>query len=434
MKALRSLPSGRLIAQQTGWLGATSCVQLIGGLVHILFATRILGADGFGALAVITATAGLIHGVLAMPSGHTVITFASKSLADQRPREASALVRFVTCTSLGTSALAVLVICAVAFLAGDLILIDDAHSSALMLYGVVGFFLTTIPPAFAVLRMANRLRERFLAACADNLVRAAILTAIWMLDGGLVAVVLSSVAGAAVHGTYLLVAGVLSAPAAGIVGLTDSHSMRVSREAARFHFTIFGRTTIGALAYNLDSVLLAQFVGASDVGLYRAARYVVDLARRPFDLLNGAVQPVLSRLWFDRQGTELRDTVRLFTVASATLAASGLGLLLLVRSELAILFFGADFAGVAPLLLALTPGAFVSCLVVPATLPITVGRSLAPLVSSTSALIALVVATWLLVPTYGVDGGAWARTTSTVAPFVVLLPSIVSVLRASRRL
>ena len=426
--------SDRLIAQQTVWLGATSGIQLVGGVAHILFGTRILGAAGFGALAVVMATAALIHSIIAIPGSDTVTTFANRSLVEGRPREAGALVRFVVFVSTGLSLVAFLVICAVGLLAGDLVLVGDTHISVLVLYGLVGVFLATNSSALAVLRIADNLRASFVVACADNLVRLGILAAAWVTGGGLVAVVSASVAGAAVSGVGMLVAATLCARKAGFAGLLDSLSLRVPKDAAKFHFTMFGRTTVGALAHNVDTVLLAQFVGASDVGLYRASRHLVDMARQPFNLIGIAVQPVLSRLWFDRQGAQLRGTIRRFTAFSAAFAVLGFAALALIREEIAVSLLGVEFAGVAPLILILIPGAFASSLAVPATLPLAVGRSMPALASSASGLVAVVTAMWFLAPTHGVVGGAWARTILMVVAFAVLMPAFTSIVRESRRL
>lgn len=432
MEASRS--SDRLIAQQTAWLGATSGVQVVGGVAYVVVATRILGADGFGALAVIMATCALIHSVIAIPGSDTVTTFASRSLVEGRPDGAATLFRFVVAASTVLSFVAFGCIGVVAILAGDLVLIDDTPASVLMLYATVGVFLATNSTALAVLRLADQLRASFLVCCADNVVRVAVLGLAWAWGGGLVAVVSASVAGAAVNGAGMLIASALLAQRAGITGLFSSPTIRVPPDVKRFHFTMFGRTTAGTLAHNVDSILLAQFVSAADVGLYRGARYLVDLGRQPLTLIGTAVQPVLSRLWFEGRGRRFRETVGRFTALSVTLAVAGFAVLAWWSEEIASVALGADFTGVAPLILLLIPGALVSAFTVPGTVPLAVGRSFPALLSSLSGLLALLVALWLLVPTHGVAGGALARTAVMVVSFAVLVPVIIATLRESRQI
>ena len=91
-------PDGR-IARQALWLGAVSATQMLGSLVQVVITVRILGPEGYGALAVIVATASLIHGLLSTPGGNTVITYVSRSVAEGRPGEAANTIRFALATS-----------------------------------------------------------------------------------------------------------------------------------------------------------------------------------------------------------------------------------------------------------------------------------------------------------------------------------------------
>ncbi len=433
-EATNAEASSRRIAQQTLWLGATSGVQLAGGLVFILLATRILGAEGFGALAVIMSTSALIHSIIAIPGGDTVTTFASRSLSEGRPEAGAAVLRLALFASTALSAVAFAMIALAGMLAADFVLIGDASISSLLLYALAGVFVATEPATLAVLRLANELRTHFLVILAGAITRVAVLGAAWIAGAGLMGVVAASVAAAAVNGIGMLAAAVLLAPKAGITGLLKSSSVRVGRDVATFHLAIFGRTTAGTLYQNADSILLAQFVGAADVGLYRAARYLADLARQPFRLLATAVQPTLSRLWFDGEGAKLREAIGRFTLLSAVIAAAGFALLAWLSEEIAVMVFGDQFVGAAPLVLLLIPGTLVSSLAVPMTLPLAVGRSFPPLISAVTGSVVFLAAVWLFVPPYGGAGGALARTVVLVASSAVLVPAIIAILRDSRRL
>ena len=69
-----------------------------------------------------------------------------------------------------------------------------------------------------------------------------------------------------------------------------SLSLKVPPDVARFQTGVFGRSTFSALAYNVDTLLVAQFAGAVDVGLYRAARQITDTGHYPFQPLRDGVQ------------------------------------------------------------------------------------------------------------------------------------------------
>ena len=54
--------SERRVARQTFWANAIAAVRLLGGIAAVYMAARILGVDGFGALAFISALCALAHG------------------------------------------------------------------------------------------------------------------------------------------------------------------------------------------------------------------------------------------------------------------------------------------------------------------------------------------------------------------------------------
>lgn len=426
--------SDRSIARHTGWLAATSVVELIGGLAYVFFATRILGPSGFGALAVVMATATLVHGIVSIGGSDTVITFATRSIADGRPRQAAGVVRFVALMSFGMSLLAYVVVSLIAAFATDLVMIDGTDTAALLWYALVGVAIANNATAIAVLRLADRLKLRFAVACASNLVRIGLLGVFWRVGGDVLTVVGASLAGAATSGLGLLVAAAFSSTQAGMGTLLASAALYVPKDVRQFHSAAFGRTVVGAMGQNIDTILLAQLLGAADVGLYRVARQIVDMTRQPFRMLRAAVQPVVSRHWHAGQGRLVRASVRRYTGLSVLVAIAGLSLLALLRDPIAVLFLGSEFSDVGSLILILIPGAFFASLGVLGMLPIVAGRAGPSLLSLASGLAASVLAIVFLVPAHGVDGGAWARTTLSVVSFLVLLPFIMATLRRSRAL
>ena len=363
-----------------------------------------------------------------------MMTFATRCAAEGRPKDAAGVVRFVFLMSLGMSVLAYVVVSLVAALAAEFVMIDGTDRAALLWYALVGVVVANNATAIAVLRLADRLRLRFAVACLSNMLRIALLGVLWTAGGDVLTVIWASLAGASVSGLGLLVAAASSSTRAGMGRLLASATMYVPKDVRRFHGAAFGRTVVGAMGQNIDTILLAQWLGAADVGLYRVARQIVDMTRQPFRMLRAAVQPVISRHWHGGEGGLVRVTVRRFTVFSVLVAAVGLSVLALLRDSIAVLFLGPEFSGVGSLILILTPGAFVSSLAVLVMMPLIAGRGWPSLLSSSSGLAVSVLAILLLVPTYGVEGGAWARTTLSVASFLVLLPFIVGTLRRSRTL
>ncbi len=431
----RLLPvSDRRLARQTLWMGAITAAQLLGGLAQVFIAARILGPEGYGVLAVVMAVAALIYGLLAIPGGETVTAFVTRGVAEGRPEEASRVLRFTLAVSLGLSLIAYALIAALTFTAGSLLGIDHTHRDAMLLYGVVGVFLATRTETLAALRLSDRVPLGLAVTIAGVLTRIGLLAAVWLTGGGLLAVVLAHIAGAVVSGAGMLVATTVSAPQAGMAGLLRSLSLRVPSDVVRFQTGAFGKSAIWVLAHSMDSILLAQFTGAANVGLYRGARQIADSTRYPFLPLKGAVQPEYSRQWYAGRGTALRRSSLRFTLATFALAVAVFGLLAIFHQPITRLILGAEFSGAAPLVLIMLVGSFVSSSVSALTiLPAAAGRvwpSVAGAGGGLAASFAIIV--WLA-PRYGAEGVAWANTAYFIVFVVVLMPFAISILRHTYR-
>ena len=419
-------------------MGAITAVQLLSGLAQLTLSARILGPEAFGVLAVIVAVAVLIHGLLATPGGETVTTFVTRAVAEERPQEASRILRFTMAVSLGLSLIAYALIAVVVLTASSLLGIEDAHRDLALMYGVVGIFLATRTESLAVLRLSDRVPLGLAITLAAVLVRVALLGIVWVRGGGMFEVVLAHIAGVVVNGAGMLVAATVSAPRAGIRGFLGSSSLKVPPDVARFHIAVFGRSTFSTLAYHTDTLLVALFTGTAgtaDVGLYRAARQITDTTHYPFHPLRDGVQLQYSRQWYSGQGGSLRRTSLLFSLVSFASAAVLFGLLAFFHQAITWFLLGEEFAGSAPLVLIMICGAFalnsISALTV---LPAAIGRFRPLLAAEAGGLTVLVGAIVWLVPLRGAEGAAWANTAYYSVIALILIPCVVSILRQTRRI
>ena len=416
-------------------MGAITAVHILGGLVQLTLSARILGPEGFGVLAAVIAVTALIHGLLAVPGGEAVTTFVTRAVAADRPQEASRILRFTMAASLGLSLVAYAVVAVLALMASSLLGIEDAYRDLALIYGVVGILLATRTESLAVLRLSDRVSLGLAITLAGVLTRVALFGAVWLKGGGLLEVVLAHIAGVVVSGAGMLVAAAVSAPRAGITGFLSSLSLKVPPDVVRFQTGVFGRSTFAALAYNVDTLLVAQFAGSADVGLYRAARQITETAHYPFQPLKDGVQLQYSRQWYSGLGGALRRTSLLFGLVSFASAAALFGLLAIFHQPIAWLFLGEEFSGAAPLLLVMIFGAFaVNSISALAVLPTAVGRVWPSLAGEMGGLAVFVAVLVWLVPLRGAEGAAWANTTYYGVIALILVPSIISTLRQSRRL
>lgn len=427
--------SERRVARQTLWTSTMLAVQVLGGVATVALSARILGAEGFGVLAVVAAVSGLVYGLAAMRGrgADTVTTFVTRCRADGRSAEAKRILRFALAVSLTLACIAYAAIAVLASAAAGLLEIGPEHRSVLLLYGVTGLLTAVNGESQAVLRLADRMLLGVAVAIAGVLLRFGLLVAVWLTGGGIVEVVLVQVAAAAVNGLGTFAAAVVSAPRAGLAGFLRSASLEVPPEVVRYHAGGFLGSGMIALRDNLDVILLAQFASTAEVGLYSAARRVAGIAGTPIASLRTGVLPEYSRLWYSGRGPELRRVVLRVTLLSVTLATAGFGLLALLREPVIRFFLGSGFSGAAPLLPVLLLGVFLTVAPAFRILPMATGRVWSPLLSQTAGLVVFLAAVTWLAPAYGAAGAAWARTTSVLASFLVITPFALSILRQGGR-
>ena len=423
--------SERRVARQTFWANAIAAVRLTGGVAAIYMTARILGVDGFGALALISAFCALVHGLANVPSAPTVTTFATRGVAEGRRDEAARVFRFSLAFSLCAALAACAVIAALALTAGDALQIPAEYRNAALALGVGGVFASANAPATGLLHMADRMSFGLAVVAVSTLLYLCALAVIWRTGGGVTEVALARAAADSATGLGTLAAAAISAPRAGLTGLTRSASIRIPSDVARFHAARVWISSANALMNNLDVILLTRFAGAagmSQAGVYSAARRVADIAGHPTYLIRGAARAEFSALWYAGRRTEMRSAALRMSAATFALASAILLILTPLREPIVRALMGADFvAGASAALPLLLLGALAPPTV--RALLMATGRWRPTSASAAAALAAFLAITLWLVPSAGATGAAWARTAFFWTDFAVALPFALMALR-----
>ena len=428
--------SDRRAARQTLWLGAITAVQVLAGLIQVMFSARILGPEGFGILAIVIAAASLVFGIATMPGEEVITTYATRSIAGGKPEEAGRVLRLALGAALSMRLLAYGLIAAGTFIVAELLgLVNSAYVLPMLLYSVTGVFTSVSGESVAVLRLADRLQLGFAVMVVSTLSGVVVLLWAWSTGGGLLMVIMSSVVRAAVLGAGMALLVALSASRAGIPGLLRSRSVRVPPDVRRFQVASFGKSSAETLHLHADALLLAGFTGAAQVGLYRAARHIIDATKLPFLSLAQGLQVEYSRQWFGGNGAGVRNLSRRFTLLAVAVAALGYGLLFIFHQPVIRILLGPDFAEAGSPLLFMLPGAFVfTSIAALYVLPTATGRATPHLIAMAAAVAAQAVVIILLAPTYGAGGGAWAVTVHSLVFAVAMIPFVVPILRQTYKL
>ena len=428
----RMLPAAdRRAARQTLWLGAITGVQALGGIIQVTFAARILGPEGFGVWSIIVAAASLLYGLTTMPGEEVITTYVTRSVAKGQPAEAGRVLRLALGAALGMRLLSYGLIAAATFTAVSLLgFFNHAYMTAMLFYSVTGILTAMSGESLAVLRLADRLPLGFAVVVVSTLCGAAALVWAWLSGGGLLVVIMSSVIRGAALGAGLALAVALSAGRAGVPGLLRASSVKVPRDVVSFQIASFGRSSVEALHIHADALLAGGVTGAAQVGLYRAARYIIDATKLPFLSVAQGVQVEYSRLWFGANGAGVRNLSRRFTVLTAAASVAGYGLLFLFHRPVIRILLGPEFADAGSSLRIMLPGAIVfTSIAALSIMPTAAGRALPHLAAMSAAVAAQATVILLLAPDYGANGAAWAATVHSLVFAAIVIPFVAMILR-----
>ena len=385
--------------------------------------------EGFGVLAIIMAVTGLVHGLIAISGDDIVTSMANRAVTEGKPDEASRILRFTIVFSIALSLIAYIIVIGLGIYANDFLRIEESDVEALFLFGIIGILMSIKAESMAMLRLSDCVSLGAAVTAASSLARISLLALVWFTDGGLIEVVWAYIAGAVVNGIGMFIVTVITAYRAGITGLFSSPSIRIPTDALKFQFGDYGKKSIMVLFDNIDYIILSQFIGASSIGVYRAARQIVDMAKRPFLLIHSALLTEYSRHWFSNELMRLRRTAFRFTLLSFVLGMLAYGLLALLNEPIVRIILGEDFSESSSLMLIMIPGVAIASIAVFATLPTAIGRIWPSFLSTATGFLAFIASIIWLTPSNGAAGGAWARTVYFLFATVVILPFVVSVLR-----
>ena len=410
-------------------------VQFVASVIQVSLTARMLGPEGYGHLSVLIAITGVSFGLLSVPGHDAITTYVTRSVSNGKIDEAAATLRFAILSAFVLSLIAYGVLGFVGITFAELIKIDRSFLGALLLFGTTGIWMSTYREGLAILRAADRLHLGVIVSSLAAFSRIAVLATGWTANGGIMIVVSAYVAGAAVNGVGMFVAGSLSAKYAGVTGLFESMSMRVPADVVRFQSARFCRGIVETLATHIDVLLIAHLSNSAQLGLFRATRQIVESSRLPFYQLESSVQLEYSKQWYAQNGVALRGLAHRSTIFTVLAATVGFGILILLRKPILSIVLGDAFAASEGLILILIPGAFGAAAIASLhVLPTATGRGIPLLFARLIALCAQVTLILLLVPKTGAGGAAWSYTTFFVVYILTILPFAALVLRQSNKL
>ena len=431
-KLLSKLRASGRVGRQTKWSMAVTIFELARGVAQITIVFRILGRENYGVLVPIYYTTGLLQAWLSVWSDQAITTYVAKSVAGGRLREASLILWSNIKLSFALGLTTYVLLALLAYASPGLVGLDADHSSLLLVFGLTAIFTANHKDSLAVLRLADRYHYSFVVALATGVVHLGALWAIWQTGGSLWLVVLISTGAAAVNGSGMLLAAVLSVRRMGLPTPDLGTSIRdMPADVIKFLRASFWQTKAGSMGWHLDPILAAKVGTDAQAGVYGVVRRVTDTLDAVASSVGQVIQTEYSRRWFGSSEGVRRLWMR-STVALSLLALATCGGIFVFRDAVEGLL-GDEFAGGATTLAYVLPGAFAYLATTAVqALPAAVGKVWPSFAWHAVAVLVHIVAIFLLMPTLGSDGAALSRTLFYVSLAAVAIPFSIPLLRQNR--
>lgn len=422
---LRSSSAGRVLAN-AGWASASTPITAGLGIVQAALLARMLGPDGLGALAVITAVCAMFGSLLRTTSAETTLVYLTRAHTAGDHTGGAQLLRYLYHVDFLTGTVSFLAVAAAAVFLPRLLQLP-AH---MIIWQVVLGLTLPLQATFWVSHASLRVCDRFAWTCGQAIGRAILRTAatavLFACSGGLGAVVLLNVVVALLDAVSLAWLARRALPAAA----PPRCRWKVPGEVWRYQLLTHGRQSIKSLSRYGDTLVLSGLAPTHQVGLYSASKQITDQLLTPAQGLLVSLFPEYSRLYFSGDLRGLRHLVLRFALlflAGGALLGTGLWM---AAPWLVHLVLGPAFLPGVPIIRVLAIGALATTVMTPLyALPTAVGRAgpaLTALVLAIAAQIGLMIA---LVPCWGATGAAWARVAYVAVWMLVLLPQILHLLR-----
>jgi O-antigen/teichoic acid export membrane protein len=392
---------------------------------------RILGPDGLGTIALLTAVAAMFGSVMRLNSAEATMVFTAKALADGDRVKAAHLVRYFHLTDLLTS-LPAFSICALsAFFLPSLLNLVPGHEWLQVLYGLTLVFHATYWTSQAVLRILGHFSWIFYHSVGHSIVKTVLVALLFVTRTGLDEMVLLLVGLSLLDGITL---GFMSWLAMRRYGVERNETRlswwQVPANVRRFQLLGHGRQIIKSMNRYVDTLIMGYTGNPLQVGYFRSGKQIADQVHVPAQGLLVALFPEYSQLHFSKNVNGLRRLVGRFLVFFVLVAFLVSVVLWFGAEWIVQVVLGEDFAPAVPTLRVLMISAVILLAMSPLySLPSAAGRAAPALQSVLAALGVQTVMILWLVPRYGALGAAWANVAYVSTWALVLTPSILAVLK-----
>jgi len=357
-------PLTRRIVRNSGYLFSATGIAAFISMLQSILAGRLLGVAGFGMLGVITMFTSVINRFASFRMGELVVKYVGNYTEVGDRQRAAAVYKAAALVEMLASLAAFGLICLLAPVGARYLAKDPTATSWFVVYGLIVLVNLISESSTGLLQLFDRYRNMAALNVVQSLFTLALIALAYLTGGGLLHILLSYLGGKTVGALGLTLAALLEATRRWGSGWWRV-SIRLLRPQARelARFAVSTNISASLSLINKDSELLwvSFFRNPLEAGYYKTALAIVNLAQLPVSPLPQATYPELSRQAAHKDWSGMRHLLRQGSLLAGgfTLLAS-LGLILLGRPLILLLYKKPEFLPAFPALLILLAGFLVA--------------------------------------------------------------------------
>ena len=391
------------VIRNSAHLFSNNSISLVLSFVQGILAARLLGASGFGLVAVVMGYASTVNGVFSFRMSELVVRYGGEYLEKGEKQRAAALIKGAGIGEATVSTLAFIFVALTAGLATRFIAKTPGVEWMFVIYslGLLANFNTET--STGILQVTDKVKLVGTINLIQSIVSALIVVIAFLLKGNPTTVLWAYLIGKAIYGLGLFIAAQIQIRRVVGSGWMKAPFSALPAFGGLFKFAISSNLSATAILVFRESepLWVGFFLNTEAVGLYKIAYTIISFLSVPADPLILTVYPELNRLIVQRAWPRLRDFLRKVTTLSfAYNLVLALGLIFFGRWILWM--YGEQYVAAYPAIIALLVGlVFNYTLFWNRPLLLSFGLPTFPLWATVIAGMLKVGLSFLLVPRYG---------------------------------
>ncbi|MCB2214300.1 oligosaccharide flippase family protein [bacterium] len=311
--------------------------QAISAVISILTA-NLLGVASFGALGVVISFVTNINRLLSFRMADFVVRYVGGALAEDRQKEAAAIIKGAALTELGTSFIAYGVLVLLSGWGASSFVKDPTARSLILIYGFTILANMMTETATGALRVTGHFRSQALLNLLQSVILAGLFFIVVTTDGGITAVMLVYLAGKVILGIGPVLLALYWLPKSLGKGWWRTPlrpNLPPIKPMIRFALSTNFSGTVTLVARDSEVLWVSYFFDTTVAGYFKVALAVINLMVMPITPFISTSFPEITRHVAKREWAQLKQLLTRITVISATwTGAVAAGLLLLGRQLL----------------------------------------------------------------------------------------------------